>query len=111
MEDILGVLYGAHDDGHLGLGGDLEDAGAEVVELAVPAGVALGEDGNADLVLANHLDALEDGFQGLPVILPVDQLAHQPVHDLADEEHIRILPLGDEGQLGFREAAQQQHGV
>lgn len=46
MENILGVLYGAHDDGHLGLGGDLKDAGAEVVELAVPAGVALGEDGN-----------------------------------------------------------------
>ena len=111
VKDLLRIFHGAKHNGHLGLGGDFEDAGAEMMELHIPAGVALGKHGHTDLVITDHLDAADDGFQGLPVIFPVDHLAHEPVHNLADEEHVRVFLLGDEGQLALGEAAQKQYGI
>ena len=76
----------------------------EMVELPIVVDVALGENGDAHLVVLDQLDALEDGLQRLPVIFPVHQLAHKLGHDLAHQEHGAVLPLGDEGQLTFIKA-------
>ena len=44
VEDLVGVGEGAYCDGDTGLLGDLEHAGAEVVELPVRVNVSFGED-------------------------------------------------------------------
>ena len=105
------IPHGADHDGHLGLGGDLEDAGTEVVQLLVGLDVAFREDGDGHLVLLDELDALENGLQSLPVIFPVDGLAQQLMHDLAHQEHGAGLPLGDECQLTFGEECTQRHRI
>ena len=111
MEDLFRVFQGTYHDGHLGLQGDFEYAGAEVVELSIQTGVPLREHADGNLILLDHLNALEDGFQSLPVVFPVDHLAHELVHQVADDEHFRVFPLGNKGQLGLGEAAQQQNRV
>ena len=111
MEDLFRVFQGTYHNGNLGFGGDLKHAGAEVVKLSIQAGVALGEHADGNLILLDHLNAFEDGFQSLPVVFPVDHLAHELVHQVADDEHFRVLPLGNKGQLGLGEAAQQQNRV
>ena len=82
-----------------------------MVELAVHAGVALGEHGDAYLVLLDKLDAFQDGLQGLPVIFPVDHLAQKPVHNLSDQGYAGIFPLGNKGKLAVGEGLQQHRGV
>ena len=111
MEDLLGVLQAADHNGDLGLGGDLKHPGAEMVDLSVVAGVALGEDTHGDLIRLQQLDAFQDGFQGLPVVFPVDVLAHDLVHQVADDEHMAVLLFGDKSQLGLGEGSQQHHRV
>lgn len=81
-----------------------------MVELAVLAGVALGEDGDGRFVVLQQLDALDNGFQGGAVIFTVDGLAENFVHDLAHDEQLLILLLGDKGQLALWEAVQQHTG-
>ena len=110
-EDLPGVLDGAYHDGDIRLLGNLEHAAAEMVELAVLAGVALGEDGDGRFVVLQQLDALDNGFQGSAVIFTVDGLAENFVHDLAHDEQLLILLLGDKGQLALWEAVQQHTGV
>ena len=110
-EDLPGVLDGAYHDGDIRLLGDLEHTAAEMVELAVLAGVALGEDGDRRFVVLQQLDALDNGFQGSAVIFTVDGLAENFVHDLAHDEQLLILLLGDKGQLALWEAVQQHTGV
>ena len=81
FENVPGVLDGAHHDGYIGLLGNFEDTGAEGVHLAVLAGVAFREGTDGNLVLLDELDAPQNGFQGLPVVFPVDGLAEDFVHE------------------------------
>ena len=72
---------------------------------------ALREGGDGGSVLLENLNTFENRFQRLPVIFPVDQLALELVHHGADDKHGLVLPLGDEGQLTFGQAFEQNDGV
>ena len=67
FENLPGVLDGAHHNGHPRLLGNLEDPGAEGMEFPVLAGVALREGADGNLILFDHLNTFNNGFQGLPV--------------------------------------------
>ena len=106
FEDLPGVLNGAHHNGHIGFLSDFEYPRAEGMEFSVLAGVALGEGAHGYLVLFDELNALEDGLQCLPVVVPIDGLAENLVHESADEGQLVIFLFGQERQLTFAEAVE-----
>ena len=52
-----------------------DTAAAEVAQLAIQADIAFGEGHDAGPIVLDHLDAVEDGLQGFPVVFPVDHVA------------------------------------
>ena len=81
------------------------------MELSVPANAPLREHGDGYLVLLNELNAFADGLQGLPVIFPVYQLAHQLVHHRAHEGHRVVFLFGNKGQLAVGKTFENHAGV
>lgn len=95
----------------LGLLGDLEHAVAEGLQGAILAGIALRKHGDAGLILSENLDAAQNGFQGLPVVFPVDGLAGGAVHQLVDHKEALIFLLGNECQLAVGQAVVQDQRI